>query len=222
MMKERLHQVERAQLTFAAAASHELRTPLHQLNAAATLLRSAIDDHLNSPLPANRELSSSSPTQNPLIHREDRAEALVQLEIIEGNGLALSNILENIIDTLDIGRLENRISQTQNSVQQQSSTSQTSLPNSSSNPDLVADPGVRVSIPNEENGGDRAYDFAKSLEKVVSDTVAQESQARRVAGRKGLEDVEIILEMTPRIRGGWTMTDDLGPLSRFVVRFAST
>jgi hypothetical protein len=35
---------------------------------------------------------------------DDRVEALAQLEIIEAKGLALGQILENIIGTLDIGR----------------------------------------------------------------------------------------------------------------------
>ena len=58
VMKVRLHQAERAQLNFAAAASHELRTPLHQLTAAATLLRAALQPVLDTP---RRSIGSASP-----------------------------------------------------------------------------------------------------------------------------------------------------------------
>jgi len=58
VMKVRLHQAERAQHNFAAAASHELRTPLHQLAAAATLLHAALQPVSDTP---RRSVGSASP-----------------------------------------------------------------------------------------------------------------------------------------------------------------
>src|SRR5690348_5608165 len=112
-MKEKLHQAERAQLNFAAAASHELRTPLHQINAAAALLRDSLRAAMGEPSSEeNLDPSSASAATSPrsapptlvAVSLEDQSEALAQLETIETNGLALGHILENIIDTLDIGR----------------------------------------------------------------------------------------------------------------------
>ena len=45
---------------------------------------------------------------------EDVVEALAQLEIIEMKGLALSQILENIISTLDSGRLSGPLEEEMN------------------------------------------------------------------------------------------------------------
>jgi hypothetical protein len=45
---------------------------------------------------------------------EDGVEALAQLEIFEMKGLALSQILENIISTLDSGRLSGPLEEEMN------------------------------------------------------------------------------------------------------------
>lgn len=196
-MKERLHLVERSQLIFAAAASHELRTPLHQINAAATLLRSSLQHHLssprNSPALASRTLLPNAPfseTTSADTPSEERLEALAQLEVIEANGVALGSILDNIIDTLDIGRLSDRLEK------------KGEIPG----PESLIKPGR---IPRE-----KLKDFAEVLEQVVTDAVTMESKSRRVQGGRPMDEVEIIIEMTPRVRGGWMMTDDSGPLLR--------
>lgn len=44
-------------------------------------------------------------TADSSINAETRAEIAHQLDVIEANGMALSSILENIVDTLDVGRL---------------------------------------------------------------------------------------------------------------------
>jgi signal transduction histidine kinase len=192
-MKEKLHQAERAQLSFAAAASHELRTPLHQINAAASLLRHSLHaamDQLGGEMPV--ELASSTvrnpPSPVPVsVSLEDRVEALAQLEIIEANGLALGHILENIIDTLDIGRLSARF-------------------------EAEVNPDGGAAVPPKPKG--RTQDLALVIEDVVKDAVDLETKSRNVAGVKGMEDVEVIVEVLPRVRGQWLMFDDKGPLAR--------
>ncbi|ORY31773.1 hypothetical protein BCR39DRAFT_525320 [Naematelia encephala] len=204
VMKERLHQAERAQLNFAAAASHELRTPLHQINAAATLLRVCLDPALTSPAvspPVSTDMASprspqsprqpGSPSSSKVLASEDRIEALAHLEIIESNGLALGNILENIIDTLDIGRMSGRMDEAVALLDGQ-------MP-------AGAIPGA-----NEQ----RWTDLAQVLEKVVESAIESEIKTRKIAGLDGLENVEMILEMLPRNRGGWLMTNDSGPVAR--------
>lgn len=191
-MKEKLHQAERAQLNFAAAASHELRTPLHQINAAASLLRHSLHAAMDQPgEELSVELASTKATKSPSpipvpVSLEDRVEALAQLEIIEANGLALGHILENIIDTLDIGRLSARFE-------------------AEAKPD-------GASVPPKSKG--RTQDLALVIEDVVKDAVELETKSRNVAGVKGMDDVEVILEVLPRVRGQWLMFDDKGPLAR--------
>ncbi len=108
---------ERAQLNFAAAASHELRTPLHQIAAAASLIKGSIHSLFNgsgaAPPHDSETISSASQTINTpelsssptggigrMATDEQREEVYNQLEIIDFNGQALSQILGNIIDTL--------------------------------------------------------------------------------------------------------------------------
>lgn len=213
-MKERLHLVERAQLSFAAAASHELRTPLHQLNAAAAMLRQTlggalVTPNVTPPLEDPGEMSSkksfssvsgqSTSSQSemlepdnfrflqPELDAETRKEAISQLEIIESNGSSLGSILDNIIDTLDIGR------------------------SAANRHEDKAISGSALATRPTEN---RATNFSAVLEEVLHDALRTEVKARRVAGVKNLDDVEVILEIIPRARGGWLMTDDSGPLSR--------
>ena len=208
-MKERLHRAERAQLNFAAAASHELRTPLHQINAAASLLRSALDAQLSTPAESPSVMNINTPPFilpsperiSSTLSPEDRLEVLSQLEIIEANGSSLGHILENIIDTLDIGRLSSRLEE-QKEMQAKKDG-----------------PGSKNQEPVTHH---RKTDFAKVLEEVVNGAVAMESKARRVSGGKPMDEVEVILEMTPRHRGGWLMTDDSGPLSRYVAMAPQT
>ncbi|WVF69066.1 hypothetical protein IAT40_003840 [Kwoniella sp. CBS 6097] len=183
VMKERLHQAERAQLNFAAAASHELRTPLHQINAAASLLRTALHGVLEGPVHQGGIA--------PKISIEDRIEALSQLEIIEANGLSLGNILENIIDTLDIGKMASKID------------GAAMAPNGSPiQPDLLRSSNAKVT------------DFSEILESVVDDAMTMEAKARRISNGKGLDGLEVIVEVMPRGRGGWKMVSDSGPLAR--------
>ncbi|WVR06694.1 hypothetical protein IAU60_003726 [Kwoniella sp. DSM 27419] len=188
VMKERLHQAERAQLNFAAAASHELRTPLHQINAAASLLRSVLHHSWD-----DRETSSKVAHHTPAVEMtEDRLEVLSQLEIIEANGMSLGNILENIIDTLDIGKAATKVEATP-----------------------VAADGT--SVPQDllrPRGAGPIADLADILESVVDDAMKMESKARRIHSGKGLENVEVIVEVLPRYRGVWKMTNDSGPLAR--------
>ncbi|WWC88243.1 uncharacterized protein L201_003149 [Kwoniella dendrophila CBS 6074] len=181
VMKERLHRAERAQLNFAAAASHELRTPLHQINAAASLLRMAL----------HGVLEHEGDTM-PKVSREDRIEALAQLEIIEANGLSLGGILENIIDTLDIGKMASKVEQVQ------TNADGTAIP-----PDLL-----------RPRGSANITDFAEVLENVVDDAMRVEAKTKRIATGTGLENVEVILEVLPRNRGTWKMSSDSGPLAR--------
>ncbi|WRT66765.1 uncharacterized protein IL334_003728 [Kwoniella shivajii] len=183
VMKERLHQAERAQLNFAAAASHELRTPLHQINAAASLLRMILPGILDTHVEGQTNA-----------FREDKTEALAQLDIIEANGLSLGGILENIIDTLDIGKMA---SKTEPAAR---------LPNGTPvQPDLM-----------KPNPGGTAVlaDLGEVLEMVVDDAMIMEAKTRKMTGGAGLEHVEVILEVLPRNRGGWKMSFDSGPLAR--------
>ena len=124
---------------------------------------------------------------------DDRAEALMQLEIIEANGLALGDILENMIDTLDMGR-------------------------SSSRPEPKQDIGKKIGLGPQPDSVDpkETTDFSQMMEQVVIDALALESKSRRVQGGLPMEDVEVILEVVPRQRGGWCMTDDFRPLARYV------
>ncbi|WWC96361.1 hypothetical protein V866_003228 [Kwoniella sp. B9012] len=193
VMKERLHRAERAQLNFAAAASHELRTPLHQINAAASLLRMALHGVLDVDQEGGLNTHDIQQGEVTLkVSQDDRIEALTQLEIIEANGLSLGGILENIIDTLDIGKMASKIEQVQ------TNPDGTVIP-----PDLLR-PRDKADI----------TDFTEALENVVDEAMRMEAKTRKIATGSGLEDVEVILEVLPRNRGGWKMTTDPGPLSR--------
>ncbi|KAK4686457.1 hypothetical protein P7C73_g3663, partial [Tremellales sp. Uapishka_1] len=187
VMKERLHRVERAQLSFAAAASHELRTPLHQLNAAAAMLRQSLGVGSHSPGGTPFEFGEAvNPRAGPP-SPSDRHEVMSQLEIIESNGASLGSILENIIDTLDIGQSASRSKES----------------------------GMYPSVNGKaEDNRRQTSNLGTVLENILTESILTEEKSRRVAGTKGLEDVEIILEVAPRNRGGWLMTDDSGPLSR--------
>lgn len=193
-MKGKLYHAERAQLNFAAAASHELRTPLHQINAAASLLRGSLHaafttEVINQTQPGSPGASPRLPRRQSLsMSIEDRLDTLAQLEIIEANGLALSNILENIIDTLDIGR---SIASKPEQLLQNATIPPTDLPT-------------------------RTWHLGDVLEEVVNDAIELESKTRRIAGGDGMEDVEIILEVLPRPRGRWLLASDPGPLSRYM------
>jgi signal transduction histidine kinase len=240
-MKERLHQVERSQLNFAAAASHELRTPLHQINAAATLLRSVLEHTLHSPIQTHPALNPQSSKNPPLqvepnsaakdhasFSSEDKIDAISQLEIIEANGLALGQILENIIDTLDIGRMTNR-AELQVEREAAKNIRNSTRPDPSLSPgDEAANITTRAEpvgidlakmtdTGHEEKRSRSAADLPQIMEKVVNDCVEMEAKSRRVAGKSPMEDVEVILEVLPRHRGGWLMSDDPGPLARYVV-----
>ena len=193
VMKERLLLAERAQLNFAAAASHELRTPLHQMNAAAALLRASLQSSLAQSPGASPELLN--PNEVPTIKakpdriqlaRDDNKEAISHLEVIETNGVALGQILENIIDTLDIGRASTITPKTD-----------------------ATDPSAMLPAKPEE-----MHNMSDLVEDVVRDCIMNESKARRVTGEKGLEDVEVIVEFIPRLRGRWMLATDPGPLSR--------
>jgi len=288
-MKERLHQAERAQLNFAAAASHELRTPLHQLTAAATLLRAALQPVLDSPRglvgsasptrgaspmpvdpvvaaaenatgmeaissehgPMVREDSADGPSSPTSASRsshsdssgvaprrppfksiasEDRLDALQQLETIEMNGLALGTILENLIDTLDIGRLTNKLET--KVINKQAAGDPTGL--QAVGPDALgqtgfpgaagisigtgSDPAARQpAAPTSAGAGkqDAVTSLDQVLESVVMESVTLEERMRKVHGKPGgMEGVEVVLEVLPRNRGGWGMAQDPGPLMR--------
>ncbi|EAL17185.1 hypothetical protein CNBN0140 [Cryptococcus deneoformans B-3501A] len=178
VLKERLLQAERAQLNFASAASHELRTPLHQINAAANILRTSLQPVLQS---------SYAPDETPSqLSADDRQEVLAQLDLIDSNSLSLAGILENVIDTLDVGKM-----------------SESQGTENDHTPDIVT-----------SRDTSRAVSLSAALEKVVDDAMELESKTRRAVGGKGLEDVEVILEVLPRQRGGWLTTKDIGPLAR--------
>jgi hypothetical protein len=130
-----------------------------------------------------------SRTRPSRLSRDDRKEAAAHLEVIESNGDALGQILENIIDTLDIGRAVS-----------------TGRPNGPEGLNLAA--ALQPVVPDE------MYNLSDVLEGVVKNAIMHESKARRVAGEKGLEDVEILLEVMPRLRGRWILATDPGPLSR--------
>ncbi|KAL7420450.1 hypothetical protein Q5752_004400 [Cryptotrichosporon argae] len=200
VMKEKLHQAERAQLSFASAASHELRTPLHQINAAAALLRSNLQLDLVSPAASPRPAytpglsdvltpSSMALDAGPL---ESRTEALAQLEIIESNGQALGNILENLIDTLNLGRPG------------------TFRGTAMGTGDLQRT-GVRGGSDVDDG---EPVNLGTVVETLVRESMETEARARRVAEAAPLDDVEVIVEVLPRTRGGWLMHDDAGPLRR--------
>ncbi|WVQ84282.1 hypothetical protein IAT38_006434 [Cryptococcus sp. DSM 104549] len=188
VMKERLHQAERAQLNFAAAASHELRTPLHQINAAASLLRTFLSSILEQPVAE----PSSLP---PPLTAKDCSEIGSQLEIIEANGLSLGSILENIIDTLDIGKLASKL--------------KTNVADQDPLVPTVPEIPRKSALDSAE-----VVDFSLMLEKVVDSAMELESKARRVASGKGLDSIEVIVEVLPRNRGGWKTTSECGPLLR--------
>lgn len=178
MLKERLLQAERAQLKFASAASHELRTPLHQIHAAASTLRTSLQPVLQS---------SDAPDVPPSqLSADDRQEVLAQLDLIDSNSLSLAGILENVINTLDMGRMAESEGYANDHT-----------------PDIVT--------PQDTS---RAVNLSAVLEKVVDDAMELESKTRRAVGGKGLEDVEVILEVLPRQRGGWLTVKDIGPLAR--------
>ncbi|KAK8864137.1 hypothetical protein IAR55_001383 [Kwoniella newhampshirensis] len=210
VMKERLHQAERAQLNFAAAASHELRTPLHQINAAASLLRSTLHAILQSPTstPASTPSEGESISSAVVMTAEDRLDALAQLEIIEANGLSLGSILENIIDTLDIGKMASKME----------------FSNFSSTDPLIpgsANAALHDPISSTETTGAHGkknkaaiIDFGEVLETVVRDAITLETKSRRISGAKSLDQVEVIVEVLPRNRGGWLINKDMGALSR--------
>lgn len=232
-MKEKLHQAERAQLNFAAAASHELRTPLHQINAAAALLRQSLQHALTaSPAgspslakseggPPDAPISSSTDdngTSRTPFGAEDRADAMAHLEMIETNGVALGQILENIIDTLDIGRLSANLEETLamdkrgQGVVAMDGTGQAELANAAAaaRASGAVPPALMV------NGDDRV-NLGDLLEGVVQGTISMENKARRISGLKSLDDVEVVLEVMPRLRGRWLMASNPGPLIRWVV-----
>lgn len=96
-------------------------------------------------------------------------------------------ILENIIDTLDIGRGA-----------------------AARNEDNFGAAFTRQDLTKVR----QTTSFSNALEEVVYVILRTEVKARRVAGSKSLDDVEVILEVNPRSRGGWVMTDDAGPQSR--------
>ncbi|TYJ53875.1 hypothetical protein B9479_005497 [Cryptococcus floricola] len=181
VLKERLHKAERAQLNFASAASHELRTPLHQINAAASLLRSFVQ-------PVFDAMRGDEDVHFP---PEDRVEIVQQLEIIESNGLSLGNILENIIDTLDIGKMASK------------------MDTGGTIPSLV-----HKDTATGKEATPKLTSLVQVLEKVVEDAIELESKSRKVSGGKGMDQVEVILEVLPRKRGGWLTTKDVGPLAR--------
>jgi hypothetical protein len=115
---------------------------------------------------------------------ETRQEIAHQLDVIEANGAALSNILENIVDTLDVGRLAPK--------RGRSSTAM------ASGEDQVLTEMVSLSA---------------MLEEVTNEVMATNAKLRRVAGGDP-DNVEAILEVIPRERGGWLMGRDDGPLRR--------
>jgi len=260
-MKERLHQAERAQLSFAAAASHELRTPLHQITAAATLLRSTLQPALGRssdstsshsarsiaspgssrrPSAQERRDSDGSVESNPVgpvsrsgsvdsdvplrptlrsISSEDRIDALQQLDIIETNGLALGTILENLIDTLDIGRLtsklESKVASLDSVISPQAASSGSAIPGAG--PSLFASPsGIASKVPVlADREAVPAFDAV--LEDVVLNSVRMEERLRRAQGQgASMDGIEVVLEVLPRSRGTWKMAQEPGPLSRWV------
>lgn len=165
-------------MNFASAASHELRTPLHQINAAANILRTSLQPVLQS---------SYAPDETPSqLSADDRQEVLAQLDLIDSNSLSLAGILENVIDTLDVGKM-----------------SESQGTENDHTPDIVT-----------SRDTSRAVSLSAALEKVVDNAMELESKTRRAVGGKGLEDVEVILEVLPRQRGGWLTTKDIGPLAR--------
>lgn len=270
-MKEKLHQAERAQLNFAAAASHELRTPLHQINAAAALLRQTLqsalaDSPVSSPPLAPQSESNGSmasdvpssdvssqsvylderfsvpqprPAAKPLqavpgtsrmpdriLGAEDRADAMSQLEMIEANGLALGQILENIIDTLDIGRVSNMTEEGATAgfpgglpgaqAANAAGGVDAGIPGATGAPDIL---GPMMLAKNDnakgpQDGDESRVDLSRLLEEVVKQTIELENKSRRIAGRESLDKVEIVLEVAPRTRGQWLMATDPGPLIR--------
>ena len=151
------------------------------------------------------------------IPSDDKADALNQLDLIETNGIALGTILENIIDTLDIGRLTTRM--------------ETKVvpgfldPNQMKSPiDGMSSLGSAASGHNGTTVTVKATvtaSFDEVLEKVVMDALTFEERTRRIqAGfskgeiKSGMEDVEVVLEVLPRNRGSWKMAQDPGPLAR--------
>lgn len=165
-------------MKFASAASHELRTPLHQIHAAASILRTSLQPVLQS-----FDAPDVPPSQ---LTADDRQEVLAQLDLIDSNSLSLAGILENVINTLDMGRM----------------AESEGYANDHS-PDIVA-----------LQDTSRAVSLSAILEKVVDDVMELESKTRRAVGGKGLEDVEVILEVLPRQRGGWLTVKNIGPLAR--------
>jgi hypothetical protein len=131
---------------------------------------------------------------------EDRAEALAQLEIIETNGIALGTILENIIDTLDIGRLTNKL--------------ESKMVNTDSvNTTLAGEGAVAPSLEAKTTPTPTAA-FDVVLENVVMNAISLEDRSRRATGGSSMENVEVVLEVLPRSRGTWMMAQDPGPLTR--------
>jgi hypothetical protein len=160
---------------------------------------------------------------------EDRADAMSQLEMIEANGLALGQILENIIDTLDIGRVSSMIeegaaatfssglpgAQAANAA----GGHDVGMPGATGNPDtvghtMIARTGGGGKSPKDAD--ESRVDLSKLLEEVVRQTIELENKSRRIAGKESLDKVEIILEVAPRTRGQWMMATDPGPLIRCV------
>ena len=269
-MKERLHQAERAQLSFAAAASHELRTPLHQITAAATLLRSTLQPALGRssdstsshsarsiasqgssrrPSAQERRDSDGSVDSNPddpvgpvtrsgsvdsdvplrptlrSISSEDRIDALQQLDIIETNGLALGTILENLIDTLDIGRLtsklESKVASLDSVIPPQTVGSGSA--NAGAGSSLFSPPsGIATNVPVlADREAVPAFDAV--LEDVVLNSVRMEERLRRAQGQgASMDGIEVVLEVLPRSRGTWKMAQEPGPLSRWVLHSGLT
>jgi signal transduction histidine kinase len=225
-MKEKLHQAERAQLNFAAAASHELRTPLHQINAAAALLRQSLQHALTASPAGSPSLAKDDagppgvPAEGggrpdrPPFGAEDKADAMAHLDMIETNGEALGQILENIIDTLDIGRLSANLEETIAMGKQNAAGLSVTGPGQAELANAAAAASVPGAIPRGLVNGDEKVNLADLLEGVIKDMISMENKARRLASAPSLNGVEIILEVMPRLRGRWLMASNPGPLIR--------
>lgn len=144
----------------------------------------------------------------------------MQLDVIETNGLALGQILGNIIDSLDIGRSIQAVegggkpviapSSTLSSLKESSSAGGPKAPSMGKNPTSPGSPAPAPAQP-------ELTDFGLILEDVVLDGMNLEHRMRSLVGQDGIDKVEVILEVLPRSRGGWMVKDAPGPLLRFVL-----
>jgi hypothetical protein len=130
----------------------------------------------------SEDASEVTEAPDSTINSDTRAEIAHQLDVIEANGLALSSILENIVDTLDVGRL---------------------APKKSRN----AGPSGEEEVLTE------MVSLSDMLEEIMNEVMATNNKLRKVAGG-AVAKVEAILEVLPRVRGGWLMGRDDGPLRR--------